>query len=97
MLHRMSVMERITLWQMGKGTQSWFVEKNLSDKSSIKVDGFKKAWSVMYRFSLKPCLVGDFLEACHYHQTNKGKFVCVQELSNLVSPQWCQSLHRICL
>ena len=70
----------------GQGTQSWFVEKNLSDKSSIKVDGFKKAWSVMYRFSLKPCLVGDFLEACHYHQTNKESLFVCKSLATLLVP-----------
>ena len=70
----------------GQGTQSWFVEKILPDKPSIRMDGCKEAWSVMYRFSLKPRLVSDFLEACHYHQTNKESLFVCKSLATLFVP-----------
>ena len=67
-------------------TQSWFVEKLLPEESNLEGDKFKTAWSVIYRFSLEPRQLSDFLEACHYHQTNQGSVFVCKSFSTLFVP-----------
>ena len=67
-------------------TQSWFVEKLLPEESSLQEGRSKTAWSVMYRFSLEPRQLSDFLEPCHYHQTNKGSVFVCKSLATLCVP-----------
>ena len=67
-------------------TRSWFVEKLLPEESSLEGDMFKKAWSVMYRFSLEPRQLSDYLEPCRYHQTNKRSVFVCKSLATLLIP-----------
>jgi arylamine N-acetyltransferase len=64
----------------------WFVEKLLPDHSNTGEDMHLKVWTTMYRFSLEPRSTSDFLDACHYHQTNKKSLFVCKSLATLNVP-----------